>query len=106
MAARPPTFRFADACLTLTDAARRCGLDPPTFRSPPSVAGAVRTIRRRSGGPAVVSVAHRGRPFLAVVADLVEGVVAANGLAGADAIRVRSALWDAIGRAAGATDAA
>jgi hypothetical protein len=96
MPARPPSFRFADACRTLTLAARRCGLTPPSFRSPPGVSGAVRTIRHRGRGGAVVSVAHRGRPFPTVVADLVEGVVVANRLTGADALRARSALWEAV----------
>ena len=96
MPARPPTFRFADACRALTVACRRCGLTSPSFRSPPGVQGEVRTIRRRDDGAAVVSVAHRGRPFGAVVADLVEGVVVANQLQGADALRARSALWEAV----------
>jgi hypothetical protein len=96
MPARPPSFRFADACRTLTLAARRCGLSAPSFRSPPGIDGEVRTIRRREEGAAVVSVAHRDRPFAAVVADLVEGVVVANCLTGADALRVRSALWEAM----------
>jgi hypothetical protein len=37
----------------------------------------------------------RGRPWPAVLADLVEGVVAANGLRGPAADRARSALWAA-----------
>lgn len=51
-----------------------------------------------------MAVAHRGRPFAAVLADLVEGVVVANHLAGADALRARSALWEAV--AVGSTSAA
>jgi hypothetical protein len=94
--ARPPAFRFADACAALVRAARECGLEPPSFRSPPGIAGADRTVRRRPDGGVVVSVRHRGRPFVAVVADLVEGVVVANRLHGADAIRARSALFDAV----------
>ena len=97
MAARPPAFRFADACGALVTATRGCGLEPPSFRSPPGIAGADRTVRRRPDGGTVVSVRHRGRPFMAVVADLVEGVVVANRLPAAEAIRARSALWEAVG---------
>jgi hypothetical protein len=96
MAARPPTFRFADTCRTLAAAARAAGLEAPSFRSPPGVAGAVRTVRFRAEGPAVVSVAHRDRPSLAVAADLIEGVVVVNRLDSGQAIRARSALWEAV----------
>ena len=44
----------------------------------------------------MVAVVYQGRPFTAVLADLVEGVVVANRLSGAAAIRARSALWDAV----------
>jgi hypothetical protein len=96
MAARPPSFRFADTCRTLAAAARAAGLEAPSFRSPPGVAGAVRTVRFRPDGPAVVSVVHRGRPSLAVAADLIEGVVVVNRLDSGQAIRARSALWEAV----------
>jgi len=96
MAARPPSFRFADTCRNLAAAARRAGLDAPSFRTPPGIEGAVRTIRYRGRAPAVVSVAHRGRPFGAIAADLIEGIVVANGLDGREAIRVRSVLWEAV----------
>jgi hypothetical protein len=69
------------------------GLDPPAFRSPPRLLGVDRTIRRRADGGTVVAVVLRGRPWPAILADLVEGVVAANGLAGAEADRARKALW-------------
>jgi hypothetical protein len=48
-------------------------------------------------------VVVRDRPWVAVQADMIEGVVAANLLAGADADRARTALWNALvdqGRAA------
>lgn len=56
----------------------------------------MRTVRHRADGRVVVSVQHRGRPFVAVLADLVEGVVVANRLSGGPAIRARSSLWDAV----------
>jgi hypothetical protein len=55
-------------------------------------------MRRSPGGEVTVAVQLRERPFLAVVADMVEGVVATNGLSGVEATRVRTALWEAITR--------
>jgi hypothetical protein len=40
-----------------------------------------------------VSVAIRGRPWAAVLADMVEGVVVANRLRSVDADRCRARLW-------------
>ena len=86
---------FAAAARRLGDAARAAGLAVPAFRSPPRVAGAVRTIRRYPGGT-VVSVQLRDRSHDAVAADMVEGVVATNGLTGDAALRVRTLLAEAI----------
>jgi len=90
-----PTLQFAAAARVLAAEARRLGHDAPAFRSPPRVLGAQRTIRRTEGGT-VVSVAVRGRPFAAVLADMVEGVVRANRLASPDSDHVRSAMWAAL----------
>ena len=79
----------------LAVATRAAGLAVPAFRSPPRIAGAVRTLRRYPGGT-VVSVRLRDRPFDAVVADMVEGVVAANRLAGEPALRARTYLAEAV----------
>jgi hypothetical protein len=68
----------------------------PAFRSPPRLPGAARTLRRWAGGGATVSVEVRGRPHEAVVADMVEGVVVVNGVSGAEATRLRTALWEAV----------
>jgi len=86
----PATLRFARVARVLTGEARRLGLEPPGFRSPPGVAGTDRTIRRVRTG-SVVAVRLRDRPFDAVVADMVEGVLRANALSGdaARATRVR-----------------
>jgi len=43
-----------------------------------------------------VAVRLRGRPWAAVLADMVEGVVAANDLHAAEADRARAALWEAV----------
>ena len=45
----------------------------------------------------MVAVVVRGRPWAAVLADMVEGVLAANRLDAAEADKARSVLWDAIG---------
>ena len=86
---------FAAAARRLGDAARGAGLAVPAFRSPPRVAGAVRSIRRYPGGT-VVSVQLRDRPHEAVAADMVEGVVVTNGLTGEAALRARTLLAEAV----------
>ena len=86
------TVDFAQAARTLSRAARRLGLDAPSYRCPPRFVGADRTIRRRPDG-AVVSVRVKGRPRAAVLADMIEGVVVANRLVTPRADRVRTDLW-------------
>jgi hypothetical protein len=90
-----PALRFADAARRLGAAAHEAGLSVPAFRSPPRVPGAARTIRRYPAG-AVVSVRLRGRPFAEVIADMVEGVLAANRIPPADAVGVRARLRAAL----------
>lgn len=95
--------RFATTARVLTNATRALGLTPPGFRSPPRAAGADRTLAG-SGDQAVVSVTLRNRPWAAVAADMVEGVVVANGVHGVDASHLRAALWSALDAAALASD--
>ncbi len=83
---------FAEAARALALSCRSRGLSAPSFRSPPADPRARRTLRRRPDGGAVVSVRLRGRSLGAVVADLVDGVVAANGLTGEEAEQVRRRL--------------
>lgn len=90
------SVQFAGAARSLAAVARARGLVVPGFRSPPRVAGAERTLRRTRHGAPTVAVRLRGRPFAAVVADMVEGVVVVNGLVGAEATRVRTALWEGV----------
>lgn len=92
---QPTSLRFAAASRALAQTARSMRLVAPTFRSPPR-RSAVRTIRRGSAGTAIVSVAIHDRPWGAVIADMVEGVVVANALTGADADAWREAGWRAI----------
>jgi len=98
-----PAVRFAEIARRLGAAAHEAGLSVPAFRSPPRVPGEARTIRRYPAG-AVVSVRLRGRPFADVVADMVDGVLAANRVAPADAPRVRTRLTTALA-APGVTEA-
>ena len=90
------SLRFAAAARDLAAACRRGGHDAPSFRSPPRVPGADRSLRRRGGGSAIVAVRLGDRPFVAVLADMVEGTVAANRLTGPDAARCRADLWEAV----------
>lgn len=90
------TIQFAEAARALGRAARARGLLAPSFRSPPRVPGVDRTIRRHELN-CVVAVRTRGRPWVAVAADMVEGVIVANRLSGKPAVRVRGALWAALG---------
>jgi hypothetical protein len=91
-------LRFAEAARVISSVAAGLGLVAPTFRSPPRVTGAVRTIRRfpAAGAGSVIAVAMRDRPFAEVVTDMVEGVVVANRLRGPEAVRARTALAAAI----------
>ena len=89
-------LHFATTARILGDAVRARGLTVPTFRSPPRRPGAARTVRRWPGGGATVSVEVTGRPYEAVVADMVEGVVVVNDVSGPDATRLRTALWEAV----------
>jgi hypothetical protein len=88
-----PSVRFAMMARALTEAARSGGWVVPGFRSPPRIAGTDRAIRRASNG-VVVSIRVKGRPFSAVVADMIEGIVVTNELCGAEAGRCRSCLWE------------
>jgi hypothetical protein len=87
---------FALAARSLAHTAQGLGLIAPSYRTPPRVAGADRTLRRGAKGAVMVAVRVRRRPVAAVLADMIEGVVAANSLAGRDAERCRAVLWDAV----------
>lgn len=95
---------FAAAARTLALESRRRGLVGPSFRCPPRLVGVDRTIRRRGEG-AIVSVRMRGRPWLAVLADMIEGVVVANQLAPPKSDRLRTELWRACAPATETTPA-
>jgi hypothetical protein len=90
------TLHFTSAVRLLAREVRRLGLTVPGFRCPPKLVGVDRTLRRRGTGSAVVAVRLKGRPLPAVLADMIDGVLAANGLTGAAADSVRSQLWLAV----------
>ena len=102
------TVEFAAAARKLSREAARRGLVAPSFRCPPRLLGADRTIRRRRvrNGPdsAVVSVRVKGRPREAVLADMIEGAIVANQLVAPEAGRVRTALWTCLAALSVAAD--
>lgn len=88
--------RFVLMVRALAAVTRELGLCVPSFQSPPRSDTLDRTIHRRgSSDDCVVAVRVRGRPFAAVVADAIEGVVVCNELAPAEACAVRNELWQA-----------
>jgi hypothetical protein len=93
----PTSLRFVAVARTLASGAQAGGLACPVFRSPPSLVGVSRTIRRGRDGKTTVAVALRGRPWAAVLADMIEGIVAANRLRGVEADRARTLLWATLG---------
>ncbi|WP_419943707.1 hypothetical protein [Candidatus Poriferisodalis sp.] len=85
--------RFVLTVRALGLAARSLGLSAPSFQSPPRSDELDRSIQRMPSGDCVVAVRVKGRPFGAVVADAIEGIVVCNEL-GADAAGpVRDELW-------------
>ncbi|MDY7100588.1 MAG: hypothetical protein S0880_05320 [Actinomycetota bacterium] len=106
MESEASSLQFARAARTLGHAARAQGWMVPGYRCPPRVLGAERTLRRRPGGGFTVAIRMRGRPWSAVLADMVEGLVVANGLVGPQADRARDHLWAALEADGSATVAA
>ena len=94
------TVQFAAAARALAAAARRFGMAAPTFRTPPRLVGLDRTVRRHAQG-GVVSVRLRGRLWVAVLADMIDGVVAVNRLDARRANRARADLWSVVAVHAG-----
>ncbi len=96
---------FAESARRLSEAARQVGQAAPGFRSPPRSPGCRRSIRRRRGGEAVIAVQVKDRPSVAVLADMVDGVIAANRLVGRPAADLRDHLWAAVADLATNADA-
>ena len=87
---------FAEAARQLGIEVRGLGLTMPSFRSPPREVGRRRTMARHDDGSVTVSVMVRNRVWVAVLADMIEGVVVANQIDGADAEVLRDQLWEAL----------
>ncbi|MFV0525869.1 MAG: hypothetical protein ACK5RL_15385 [Acidimicrobiales bacterium] len=90
------SVRFATVARRLGETARSEGLAPPAFRSPPRSGGTSRTIRREPDGSATVSVALRDRPAVAVIGDMIDGIVVAAGRTGPEAGLTRDVLWRSV----------
>lgn len=96
MATNQSALDFAHAARVLGREARRRGLVAPSYRCPPRIVGVDRSLRRHQAG-VVVSVQLKGRPWVAVLSDMIEGVVVANRLQPPRADRVRAELWKVVG---------
>lgn len=101
MSTPPTALEFAHLARLLGGAARQRGLIAPSFRSPPRIVGVTRSLRRfrrDDGETATVAVVLRDRAQAAVLADMIEGVVAANRLSPPQSDRVRSELWEVVAK--------
>ena len=87
------SVRFAAMARRLSEAARAFGVDAPGFRSPPRSPGLRRSIRQERDGSTTVSVALRDRPAIAVIADMIDGVIVASSLPAVEAGAFRDRLW-------------
>jgi hypothetical protein len=88
------TTLFTEAARVLANAAHESGVIVPGFRTPPRIVGRDRTIRRSTTGEGgVVAVRLRGRPFTAVIADMIEGVIVLNRLTPPQSDQLRGDLW-------------
>jgi hypothetical protein len=95
-APRTSATQFSECVRTIVTLARRRGLRPPAFRSPPRIDGVDRSIQRRRNGSVMVAIRRGDRPYAAIQGDVIEGVVAANHLSGEPADRFRRAAWAAL----------
>jgi hypothetical protein len=75
-------MQFASMARVVAEESRARGLKVPGFRTPPHAIGVSRSLQRLPGGDALVAVAIRGREDAEVYGDLVDGVIAVNGLRG------------------------
>ena len=90
------SIRFSHAARAMRLVVQPRGLEMPLFRSPPRLQGVQRSLTRRAIGASTVAVRLRQRPWPAVLADMIEGVVVVNGLQGSAADELRHALWSAL----------
>ena len=89
------SFMFAETARIIGQVARSHKLSVPTFRSPPKIGEVHRSIRRGTDF-SVVSVSFSGRPYSAVISDMIEGVLVANRLDKNRSDSFRALLWSSI----------
>lgn len=89
------SVEFAALARAIASTTRQMGLVAPGFRCPTRIVGVDRTVRRFAGDElaGVVAVNIKDRPLAAVVADMIEGVIALNRLNAVESGHVRAALW-------------
>ncbi len=84
---------FATASRILTDTAAQFNGTAPGFRSPPRIPGVKRSVTRNRDGSVTVAVAVRDRPVMAVIADMIDGIMLTSGDSGES--NLYDALWSA-----------
>ena len=89
------SIKFSIAVRTLGRIADQLGYRIPQFRCPPPSAKYQRSVRKTGDENLSISIVIRGRPWLAILADIVEGFVIANIQSGQDS-EIRNILWDCI----------
>lgn len=89
------SIRFAQAARAMRTVVLSRGHEMPLFRSPPRLQGVQRSLTRRAAG-STVAVRLRQRPWPAVLADMIEGVIVVNALQGRAADELRHALWSTL----------
>ena len=87
---------FASVSRILVDTTAQFGGTSPGFRSPPRIPGVKRSVTRNRDGSVTVAVAVRDRPVMAVIADMIDGVILTSGGAGDG--ELYDALWTAAQR--------
>ena len=85
---------FADRVRAALTVARRFGLEIPAFRSPPKDPAVTRSLRYHDDGSAVIAIRIAGRTVDEMEADIVDGILAANGC-DPDASEFRAACAEA-----------
>ena len=84
---------FATVSRILVHTAAQFGGTAPGFRSPPRIPGVKRSVTRNRDGSVTVAVAVRDRPVMAVIADMIDGVLLTSGGSGDG--ELYDALWAA-----------
>ncbi len=84
---------FALVSRILADTAASVGGSAPSFRSPPRIPGVKRSVTRNRDGSVTVAVAVRDRPLMAVIADMIDGIILTSAASGND--ELYDALWAA-----------